>query len=132
MAEFIAGAQALAANDLVAFAGCTKRCANVVHRSGSGLFTLKGGTCCNPAKYIVHLHVVVTALTTDAEQLVLYVDGEPIRESVIGLPPVAVGTVLSGDTTISIESACACTKLSVHAVTGVALTSAVINIDRVA
>lgn len=132
MAGFIAGPQALAVNDLVAFAGDTKRCANVVHRSGSGLFTLKGGTCCNPARYMVHLHVVETAVDTEAKQFVLYVDGEPIPESMIALPPVAVGTVLSGDVTISIDSACACTKLSVHAMTAAGLTSAVINIDRVA
>ena len=132
MAGFIAGAQALVANDVVAFAGDTKRCANVVHRSGSGLFTLKGGTCCNPARYVVHLHVVTTAVDATAVQLVLFVDGEPIPQSLIALPPVAAGTALSGDVTITVDSACACTKLSVHAVTAVGLTSAVINIDRVA
>ena len=132
MAEFIAGAQALAVNDLVAFEGSTKRCSNVVHRAGSGLFTLKGGSCCNPAKYMVHLHVVITAATTDAEQLIVYVDGEPVSQTVIGFPPVAVGTLLSGDVAFMVESACACTKLSVHAVTPVALTAAIINIDRVA
>lgn len=132
MAQFIAGVQALAPNDLVAFAGQTKRCANVVHNAGSGLFTLKGGSCCNPARYSIHLHIVTTALTTDPQQLILYVDGEPIQPSLIAVPPVTAGVAQSGDTTYMVESACACTKLSVHAVTAVGLTSAVINIDRVA
>ena len=132
MAEFIAGAQALAINDLVAFDGSTKRCANVVHRAGSGLFTLKGGSCCNPAKYMVHLHVVATAPAATAEQLIVYVDGEPVSQTLIALPPVAAGTVVSGDVSFTVESSCACTKLSVHSVTAVGLTSAIINIDRVA
>lgn len=132
MAEFFAGAQALAAGDLVAFAGQTKRCANVVHHAGSGVFTMKGGTCCNPARYMVHLHVVETAVDTNPVQLVLYVDGEPVQASLIALPSVAAGSLLSGDTTLMIESSCACTKLSVHAVTAVGLTAAIINIDRVA
>ena len=132
MAEFFAGAQALAANDLVAFAGQTKRCANVVHRDGSGLFTLKGGSGCNPARYMVHVHVVATAPAAVEEQLMLYVDGEPITASLIALPAVAVETQISGGTTLMIESACGCTKLSLHAITAVGLASAIINIDRVA
>ena len=132
MAEFIGGAQALAVGDLVAFAGQTKRCANVVHRAGSAIFTMKGGTCCNPAKYMVHLHVVTSAPTTDPQQLVIYVDGEPVPYSLIAFPAVTAGTAQSGDVAIAVESVCACTKLSVHAVTAVGLTSAVINIDRVA
>ena len=132
MAQFFAPTQILNANNAVAFNGKTKRCCNVVHNDGSGLFTLHGGSCCNPAKYIVHLHVVITAVTAAPKQFELYIDGEPVAQSLISLVPAAIGDVLSGDVTISVESTCGCTKLAVHTLTTADLTSAVINIDRVA
>lgn len=134
MAEFRATAQTLAIGDLVAFAGSTKRCANVVHRDGSGTFTLKGSkNCCNPAKYIVHLHAVITAAAaTTTYQLQLAVDGEPIPSSLISVKAAASGDVLSGSCAITVDSYYCCDKLAVRAVTAVPLTSADIIIERVA
>ena len=134
MAEFIASAQTLAAGDVVAFNGSTKRCANVVHRDGSGTFTLRGSkNCCNPAKYIVHVHAVITAAAaTTTYQLQLNVGGEPIKSSLISVVSAASGNVLTGNAAIMVDSCFCCEKLTLRAVTAVPLTSADIIIERVA
>ena len=132
MAEFIALPQTLAVGDSVAFAGCTKRCANVMHKDGSGTFVLRGGTCCNPARYSVHMHIVTNSATPAPVQVQLYVDGDPVPQTLIGLPAVTAGTPVSGDVSYEVETFCDCTRLSARALTAVPLTAANIIITRTA
>ncbi|MCQ2507284.1 MAG: hypothetical protein MJ097_00685 [Dorea sp.] len=59
-------------------------CCNIRHRNGSGIVKLKGGTCCRPNRYHVQFHAAVTGVT-GAIQMGLYLDGEPLPETLMAI-----------------------------------------------
>ena len=124
--------QTLAAGDAVVWqTTIVPGCCNIQHRNGTATISLCGsGCCCRPNVYRVCAHVVVTAADTDPIQMQLALDGVAVPGSLIALPPVAAGTILSGDVCLDIPVDCGCSRLSLIAVTAVPLTTAYISVDK--
>ncbi len=124
--QVLAAGQAVALQTNVVCGGC-----NIMHRQGSPLISVKGSGCCkNPHYYKVLVHVVVEAVDTNAVQLAVAVDGVVLPETTIALPPVAVGTLISGDTAILVPADCGCSKVSVEAVTAATVDSIVVIVTK--
>ena len=98
-----------------------KGCCNIKHRSGSGQVTVKGGTCCNPARYLVSFHANVTGVA-GAIQLALYLDGEILPETLMSVVPAAAADVWSVDAQTEFCTDCCCSTVSARVVTGDAVT----------
>lgn len=103
-------------NNTVIKGGC-----NIRHRSGSGQVTVRGGTCCNPARYLVCFHANVTGVA-GAIQLALYLDGEQLPESLMSVVPAAATDVWSVDAQTECSIDCCCGTVSARVVTGDAVT----------
>lgn len=134
MAKYTATAQTVAINNSVKFLTETGGKCNIRHKEGTGVFTLKGsGNCCNPARYRVSAHVVVTAATPNSIRFALYEDGEQLTDTLMAVVPASAGNVLSMQTETEVVVDCACSKLSLRAITDNApLTAANMIITRVA
>lgn len=124
--------QVLAAGDPVIWqTTVVPGCCDIQHRDGTGTIALRGsGCCCRPNVYRVCAHVVITAPDAAAVQLQLALDGIAIPGSLIALPAVAAGTLLSGDVCCDVPVDICCSRLSLEAVTAAAVTTAVISIDK--
>lgn len=109
---------------------CPGNC-NVMHRQGSGIVTVKGGSCCKPARYRVNFHANVTGVA-GAIQLALYVDGEQLPETLMSVVPAATTGVWSVDAETEVCTMCDCTNISARVVTGATVTvnTADIIVDR--
>lgn len=94
-----------------------KGCCNIKHRAGSGQVTIKGGTCCNPARYLVIFHANVTGVA-GAIQLALYLDGEILPETLMSVVPAAAADVWSVDAQTEFCTDCCCSTVSARVVTG--------------
>lgn len=94
---------------------------NIRHRGGSGIVTVKGGTCCKPARYRVSFHANVTGVA-GAVQLQLFVDGEPLPETLMSVVPASAADVWSVDAETEILSECSCTNITARVVTGATVT----------
>lgn len=123
MAEFsLITPTAVAVNAAVPYNNTiVKGCCAVRHRAGSGIITVKGGTCCQPARYRVNFHANVTGVA-GAIQLALYQDGEQLPETLMSVVPAAATDVWSVDAETEVNAICDCTNISARVVTGATVT----------
>lgn len=103
-----------------------KGCCNIKHRAGSGLIKIRGGSCCNPAKYRVYFHGNVTNVI-GIITLGIYVDGELLPETQMSLVAAAAANVLSVSAETQILADCA-ESISVRVIAGTDLTVNTANI----
>lgn len=98
-----------------------KGCCNIKHRAGSGQVTVRGGTCCNPAKYLVYFHANVTGVA-GAIQLALFLDGERLPETLMAVVPATATDVwsVSAETEFCVD--CCCGTVSARVVEGATVT----------
>lgn len=134
MAKYLAPTQTVAINNNVLFNTDISGKCTIRHRDGSGVFTVKGsGKCCNPARYRVSAHVVVTATAAGPIRLALFEDGEVLTGTSIDVVAAAAGNILSGTAETEILAECDCSKITLKALTdAVPITSATMLITRVA
>lgn len=92
-------------------------CCNIRKRSGSGQITVKGGTCCNPARYMVYFRGNVTGVA-GAIQLALYLDGEQLPETLMSVVPAAASDVWSVCAKTEFCVDCCCGTVLARVVTG--------------
>lgn len=107
-----------------------KGCCNIRHRAGSGLITVKGGSCCNPNTYRVTFHGNVRGVQ-GAMQLGIYLDGELLPETLMSVYGTGTTPVYSVDATTEILVCGCCANISVRVIEG-ALTvdTAAIIVDK--
>ena len=98
-----------------------KGCYNVRHRTGSGIVTIKGGSCQRPSLYDVEFHGNVTGVAGSI-QLALYLDGEILPETLMSVVPATATDVVSVGTRTQIQTDCNCSSISARVVTGDAVT----------
>ena len=108
-----------------------KGCCNIRHRAGSGIITVKGGTCCHPNLYRVYFHATVTGVAGTI-QLGIFLDGELLPETLMSVVPAAATGVWSVDAMTEIYSEGANDTISVRVVEGdtVTVNSASIIVDK--
>ena len=104
-----------------------KGCCNIKHRAGSGQVSVKGGTCCNPARYMVYFHGNVTGVA-GAIQLALYLDGEILPETLMSVVPAAATDVWSVSAKTEFCVDCCCGTVSARVITGDTVTVNTANI----
>lgn len=141
MAEYSnAAAQTVAQNSNVLFAETDIPCNKglVIHREGSGLFTLRSSQTSCFARYVVTFgaNIAVPAGGTAEEiSLAIAINGEALASSAMISTPAAVGDFnnVSRTETITVPNGC-CLTVSVRNTSGQAITvqNATINITRVA
>lgn len=114
MAEFVTSAtQTVAANQNVLFTE-TAVCGNcnIMHRSGSGIVTLRGSnSCCNTARYRVSFGgniAVAEGGTVGPISIALAVSGEPLYSATATVVPAAVGDFFNVYTSAVIAVPCNC------------------------
>lgn len=130
MAKFLIPAQALDAGDGIVLNNTQMKSCAIYHDNGTPTITVRGSGCiCNPARYAVSAHIVTTAAAAAAVQFGIYVDGELLPDSVIGLPAVSVGDVISGDVTTEITAA-GSTRITIRAVTDANVTDGNVIVTR--
>lgn len=134
MAEYaLTTATSVALNSAIPFTetivkgGCSVR-----HRSGSGIITLKGGTCCNPSVYRISFGANVTGVVGNI-QLAIYNDGEILQETTMSVVPVVATDVWTLGTETLVPVECDCSKVSARVIDGasVIVNSAHIIVERV-
>lgn len=108
----VAVGSAIPYNSTVVKGGCAVR-----HRDGSGQVTLKGGTCCCPARYTVDFHAAVTGVA-GAVQVILYLDNESLPETLMSVVPAAAADVWSIGCKTQISVECSCVQVSARVITG--------------
>lgn len=72
-------------------------CCCIRHKSGSGIFRLKGGSCCNPARYHVTFNASVVGVAGPI-RLAIYQDGEQLAETTMSVVPAAATDIWSVST----------------------------------
>ena len=121
MAEFTAVAQqTVEPNQVVLFTNVAVRgnC-SIMHRSGSGLVTLRGLTTCQPrARFRVSFGAniaVPTGGTVGPISVAIAIDGEPVASTRMIVTPAAVEEFfnISRDVNIDVPAGC-CTQISVE------------------
>lgn len=132
MAKFLIPAQALDAGDGIILNNTQIKTCAIYHDDGTPTVTVRGTGCImKPARYAVSVHIIETAVAAAAVQFGLYVDGELLPDSVIGLPAVAVGDVISGDMTTEITAA-GSTRIALRAITDANVTGGNVTVHRIA
>ena len=141
MAEYSsAAAQTVAQNQNVLFTETEIPCTSgfVIHREGSGLFTLRSAQNARFARYLVTFGAniaVPTGGTAEEISLALAINGESLASSTMISTPAAVGEFnnVSRAETITVPNGC-CLSVSVRNTSEQAVTvqNANINITRVA
>lgn len=130
MAKFLIPAQARAAGEGVILNNTGLRSCAVFHEDGTPTITVRGSGClCNQARYSVSAHVITTALVAEAVQIGLYVDGELLPDTIIGIPAVAVGDVISGDLTTEVAAG-SNARISLRAITDASITGGNVIVNR--
>ena len=130
MAKFLIPSQARAAGEGVILNNTGLRSCAVFHEDGTPTITVRGSGClCNQARYSVSAHVITTALVAEAVQIGLYVDGELLPDTIIGIPAVAVGDVISGDLTTEVAAG-SNARISLRAITDVSITGGNVIVNR--
>lgn len=104
-----------------------KGCCNVRRRGGSGVIKLKGGTCCDPARYYVQFHANLTGVAGEM-QVGLFLDGELLPETLMSVVAAAATDVLSVDAATEICLDWCCSSLSARVITGDTVTVNTANI----
>lgn len=132
MAKFLIPAQALDAGDGIILNNTQIKTCAIYHDDGTPTITVRGTGCImKPARYAVSVHIIETAAAAAAVQFGLYVDGDLLPDSVIGLPAVAVGDVISGDLTTEITAA-GSTRIALRAITDANVTGGDVTVHRIA
>lgn len=142
MAQFSTNAtQTVAAGNNLNFtepSGCSRNC-NIVHRVGSGIFTLRGSNnCCNPAKYRIIFDAniaVATGGTVGAISVAISISGEPLYSATAIETPAAVGEFNNVSISKEITVPCnCCLTISIENTSGTTIDVANANIivERVA
>ena len=141
MAEYSnAAAQTVAAGQNVLFAETEIPCNRgfVIHREGSGLFTLRSSANSCFARYVVTFGAniaVPTGGTAEEISLAVAINGEALATSTMISTPAAVGDYnnVSRTETITVPNGC-CLTVSIRNVSGqaVSVQNATMNITRVA
>lgn len=130
MAKFIIPAQALDAGDGIVINNTQMKSCAIYHDGGTPTITVRGSGCiCNPARYSVSAHVIITEAVSAPTQIGLYVDGELLPDSVIGLPTVTVGDTISGDVVTEITAA-GSTRIALRAITDANVTGGNVIVTR--
>lgn len=102
-------------------------CCDIRHRNGSGIVTVKGGTCCKPKKYNINFHANVRGVV-GAIQLGLFLDGELLPETLMSVVPGGANDVWTvGAATEICQSGC-CASISARVITGATVTVDTANI----
>lgn len=104
-----------------------KGCCDIRHRAGSGIVKLRGGTCCEPKRYYVQFHAVVTGVAS-AMRLGLYLDGELLPETQMAVVSGAAANTYSVDAATEVCLDGCCGSLSARVIEGATLTVNVANI----
>lgn len=114
MAEFVTSAtQTVAAGQNVLFTETTVcgNC-NIMHRTGSGVVTLRGSNnCCNTARYKVTFGgniAVATGGTAGPISVSIALNGEPLYSSTATVTPAAIGDFFNVFTAAIISVPCNC------------------------
>lgn len=102
-------------------------CCNIRHRAGSGIVKVKGGSCCNPARYHVQFHGVVRGVA-GAMQLGLFLDGELLPETLMAVVSGAVANEYSVDAATEVSLDGCCSSLSARVIVGDTVTVVTANI----
>ena len=130
MAKFVIPAQALTAGESVILNNTQMKSCAIYHDNGTAPVTVRGSGCiCNPARYAVSVHVINAEAVSAPVQFGIYVDGELVADSLIGLPTVTVGDTLSGDVTTEITAA-GSSRITLRAITDANLTGGNVIITR--
>ena len=130
MAKFLILPQALEAGEGVILTNTQLKSCAIYHDDGTAAVTVRGSGCImNPARYTVTAHVIITEAVSAPTQFGIYVDGELLPDSVIGLPTVAVGDTISGSVTTEITAA-GSTRISLRAITDANLTGGNVIVTR--
>lgn len=111
MAEYITtGSQSVALGDNVLFYGTSVPGCSMIHREGSGQFTLRGGK-----NYLVTFSGNISGATADTEvDLSLAINGEAIPYAKMAATPSAANALNGVSSTIQIKvPKCCCYTLSV-------------------
>lgn len=112
---------------------CNKNC-SVIHRNGSGVFSLRGSnSCCNPAKYAVEFTgniALATGATVAPISIALTLEGEPLYGATATVTPAAVGDFFNVcvQTIITVPCNC-CVTIAVENAT-VATTATPIDVSN--
>lgn len=141
MAEYInAAAQVVTVGQNVIFTASPVRCTrgNIVHREGSGLFTLRGQTGQCRALYRVGFGAniaVPTGETVGPISLAIAIEGEPLASATMIQTPAAVDQYANvyAETSVSVPRGC-CVTVSVKnaGATPVSVQNANLTIERTA
>lgn len=130
MAKFLIPAQVLTDGDALILDNTQMKSCAIYHDSGTATITVRGSGCiCNPARYTVSVHVLNTEDVSAPVQFGVYVDGELLPDSVIALPTVTVGDIISGDVTTEVTAA-GSTRISVRALTDANVTGGNVIVTR--
>ena len=106
---------------------------SISHRDGTPTVTVKGSGCaCNPARYKVFVHVTISAPAAAVVQLALAEDGVIMPETLMSLPPVSEGTILSASTGKTIQADACCDRITIVAITDATVQTALLSVERVA
>lgn len=95
---------AVALNSAVPFTNTIHSgCCCIRHKSGSGVFRLKGGTCCSPARYRVRFNASVVGVAGPI-RLAIYQDGEQLAETTMSVVPATATDIWSVSTDTEIDT----------------------------
>lgn len=116
---------------------CSKNC-SVVHRNGSGIYTLRGSNNCNQAQYNVEFTgniAIATGGTVEPISVAIALSGEPLYGATATVTPAAIGDFfnVTAQTTITVPCGC-CENIAVEnvsATTAIDVANATIRITRV-
>lgn len=140
MAEFTANAvQTVAANQDVLYSNTVVKGGNsIVHRSGSGLVTLRGITCQCRARFKVSFGAniaIPTGGTVGAIAIAIAIDGEPLSSTSMIITPTAVNAFSNVHSAVFIEvPANCCSSISVKNIStqSILVQNANLIVERVA
>lgn len=130
MAKFLIPAQVRAAGESVILSNTQMKSCTIYHDDGTAPVTVRGSGCiCNPARYSVSAHVIITEAVSAPVQFGIYVDGELVADSLIGLPTISVGDTISGDVTTEITAA-GSTRITLRAISDANITGGNVIVTR--
>ena len=112
MAEFVnSSTQEVAPGQNVLFTETAVRgnnC-NIMHRTGSGIVTLRGSSNCCGAKYKVSFGGNIAAVTTaEAISIAISLEGEPLYSATATVTPAATGNFFNVFTAVIVSVPCNC------------------------
>jgi len=116
MAEYTANAaQTVAAGSNVLFTDTViNGCCNILHRNGSGLVTLRGGSSCKARYRVTYGGNIADSTTVGAVSLAIAANGEALQAATMIATPAAAGEYFNVSATVLVDvPKCCCTTVSV-------------------